>query len=234
MIIPIKDMESHLYEVIPPIHAQCRDADRLTIIDDASTDDTKGAARSLGVTALALGSSQGPYHARQIAASRYVCRHTAVYRRPLTPATWSAGRASRFAPLSRCSTVLYPRPDPVRSNPGCAHRATGARFQHSAQRGGSRQAGLLSHREPWCGQDRISESRCFRKMRSGGDSDICWRIQEEVLGALAVDPRVLMEREPRATMRELVSQFKRYGRGTASLRWVYGVETPTNPGRSRT
>jgi hypothetical protein len=54
----------------------------------------------------------------------------------------------------------------------------------------------------------------------GGDVDICWRIQEQSLGTMAVDTRVLMEWEPRATMRDLASQWKRYGRSNAYLRWV--------------
>ena len=73
----------------------------------------------------------------------------------------------------------------------------------------------------------------FRAMRSGGDADICWRIQEQRLGRMAVDTRVLMEWEPRTTLRELASQWKRYGRGTAYLRWAYRMDGAANAENSR-
>jgi hypothetical protein len=60
----------------------------------------------------------------------------------------------------------------------------------------------------------------FRAMRGGGDLDICWRIQEQKLGTIATDTRVLMEWEPRTSLRDLASQWKRYGHSNAYIRWV--------------
>jgi hypothetical protein len=57
-------------------------------------------------------------------------------------------------------------------------------------------------------------------MRGGGDLDICWRIQEQKLGTIATDTRVLMEWEPRTSLRDLASQWKRYGHSNAYIRWV--------------
>jgi cellulose synthase/poly-beta-1,6-N-acetylglucosamine synthase-like glycosyltransferase len=68
----------------------------------------------------------------------------------------------------------------------------------------------------------------FREMRSGADADICWRIQDRGLGSMAVDRRALMEWEPRSSMRDLASQWKRYGNSTAYLEWVYGDISPSN------
>jgi cellulose synthase/poly-beta-1,6-N-acetylglucosamine synthase-like glycosyltransferase len=73
------------------------------------------------------------------------------------------------------------------------------------------------------GIDRTAFERVggFRTMRNADDADICWRIQDQSLGTVAVDTRVLMEWEPRTTMRELISQWKRYGVSTAYAKWVY-------------
>jgi glycosyltransferase involved in cell wall biosynthesis len=46
----------------------------------------------------------------------------------------------------------------------------------------------------------------------------------------AADTRVLMEWEPRSTMRDLASQWKRYGNSTAYLEWVYGDFSPSSFG----
>lgn len=73
------------------------------------------------------------------------------------------------------------------------------------------------------GIDRIAFAKVggFRSMRGGGDTDICWRIQEQSLGTIATDTRVLMEWEPRTSMRDLASQWKRYGHSNAYMRWVH-------------
>jgi hypothetical protein len=77
------------------------------------------------------------------------------------------------------------------------------------------------------GIDRIAFATVggFREMRGGGDLDICWRIQEESLGTIATDTRVLMEWEPRASMRDMGSQWKRYGHSNAYLRWAHRNES---------
>ena len=77
------------------------------------------------------------------------------------------------------------------------------------------------------GIDRIAFAKVggFRAMRGGGDLDICWRIQEQTDGTIATDTRVLMEWEPRASMRDMGSQWKRYGHSNAYLRWAHRHES---------
>ena len=65
----------------------------------------------------------------------------------------------------------------------------------------------------------------FRAMRGGGDLDICWRIQDQGLGTIATDTRVLMEWEPRTSIRDLANQWQRYGHSNAYISWVQGQET---------
>lgn len=78
---------------------------------------------------------------------------------------------------------------------------------------------------PTCnlGIDRIAFEKVdgFRAMRGGGDLDICWRIQDQSLGTIATDTRVLMEWEPRTEIRDLASQWKRYGNSNAYIRWAH-------------
>jgi hypothetical protein len=78
----------------------------------------------------------------------------------------------------------------------------------------------------------FAKVRGFREMRGGGDLDICWRIQEQSLGTIATDTRVLMEWEPRASMRDMGSQWKRYGHSNAYLRWAHHNDTANSDGHS--
>jgi hypothetical protein len=66
----------------------------------------------------------------------------------------------------------------------------------------------------------------FRQMRSGGDADLCWRIQQAGLGHMGVDRRVLMEWQPRTSLWELVEQFYRYGKCTADREVMWPEQTP--------
>jgi hypothetical protein len=61
----------------------------------------------------------------------------------------------------------------------------------------------------------------FRTMRSGADADICWRIQQMAPGSMTADPEILMEWEPRTSLRDLLSQAYRYGQSYAHLEWVF-------------
>src|SRR5687767_14890834 len=69
VIIPVRDMADHLPKLLAPILDQLADGDRVTVVDDASTDDTAAVARSLGANVVTVTNSRGPYYARQLAAS---------------------------------------------------------------------------------------------------------------------------------------------------------------------
>jgi glycosyltransferase involved in cell wall biosynthesis len=232
VIIPVRNMADHLPKVLQPLLAQLADGDRISVVDDASTDDTEAVARSLGANVVSLTASQGPYYARQVVASRssadillfvdgrsrprpgLLDAHRALqandgvalsctHVRTLSGSTL----AGRIAPLA--DNFSIPRMGAVPGKPGYFPTAN-------------------------LGVDRTAFEKVggFRKMRSGGDADICWRIQEQSLGTMAVHPDVLMDWEPRTTLRELLSQFKRYGRGTVYLRWAYRIDAGVGGGSS--
>jgi glycosyltransferase involved in cell wall biosynthesis len=233
VIIPVRNMADHLPKVLEPLLDQLADSDRVTVVDDASTDDTAAAARAFGVNVVSLTDSQGPYYARQLVASRStagILLFVDGRSRPL-PGLLEGHRALQEDPgvVLSCTYVR------TLSGPTLAARIAPLVHNFSIPRVGAVPGKPDYFPTANLGIDRAAFEKVggFRKMRSGGDSDICWRIQEQSLGTLGVDPRVLMEWEPRATMRELVSQFKRYGRGTAYLRWAYRMDALANGTRSQ-
>jgi glycosyltransferase involved in cell wall biosynthesis len=226
VIIPVQDMADHLPEILRPLLGQLTDGDLVTIANDASTDATEAVARSLGANVVTLPASRGPYYARQVAACRSaadILLFTDARCRPL-PGWLDAHRELQSRPgVALSCTDLR-----TLSGPTLAARAA-AREQPFSLR---RMVGVPGRPDYYptanLGIDRTVFEKVggFRAMRSGGDADICWRIQDQSLGTMAADPRVLMEWLPRTTIRDLASQWKRYGGSTAYLEWVYGDYSP--------
>ncbi|MDF5713014.1 MAG: glycosyltransferase [Rhizonema sp. NSF051] len=61
-------------------------------------------------------------------------------------------------------------------------------------------------------------------LTSGGDADICWRILLENVGRLEFASDAIVQHRHRATLKELESQWRRYGRSNRYLHELYGVE----------
>jgi glycosyltransferase involved in cell wall biosynthesis len=226
VIIPVQNMADQLPKVLRPLIHQLADGDLITVVNDASTDDTEAVARSLGVNVVTLANSRGPYYARQFAASRSKadtllfidgrCRalpglldaHRELQDRPGVALSCTDVRTLSGPTLAARVSALK-QPFSLRGMVGVPGRPD---FYPTANLGIARIA--------------FAAAGGFRAMRSGGDADICWRIQEQSLGTMAVDPRTLMDWEPRTTIRDLASQWKRYGGSTAYLKWVYGQYSP--------
>jgi hypothetical protein len=58
----------------------------------------------------------------------------------------------------------------------------------------------------------------FRPIRSGGDEDLCRRVQHGGHGVMAAEFETLMEWEPRDSIKQLARQWYRYGKGSVGLR----------------
>jgi glycosyltransferase involved in cell wall biosynthesis len=232
VIIPVRDMADHLPKLLRPLIDQFADGDRVTIVNDASTDETETVARSLGANVVTLRDSKGPYYARQVAAYRSAA-DTLLFIdgrcRPL-PGLLDAHRELQRQPgvALSCTNVR------TLSGPTIAARMAAKMQPFMLPRGGGAMKatiGMVPPRPDYyptanLGIDRIAFSKVggFRAMRGGGDLDICWRIQEQSLGAIATDTRVLMEWEPRASIRDLASQWKRYGHSNAYIRWAHRTD----------
>lgn len=61
-------------------------------------------------------------------------------------------------------------------------------------------------------------------LTSGGDADICWRILRQNIGRLEFAPDAIVQHRHRATLKELASQWRRYGRSNRYLHELHGVE----------
>jgi hypothetical protein len=183
----------------------------------------------LGANVVRITDSRGPYYARQVAAGRSSA-DTLLFIdgrcRPL-PGLLDAHRALQRTPgvALSCTNVR------TLSGPTIAARLAAAMQPFMLPRGGGAMKatiGMVPPRPDYyptanLGIDRTAFTTVggFRAMRGGGDLDICWRIQEQGLGTIATDTRILMEWEPRTHMRDLGSQWKRYGHSNAYMRWAH-------------
>lgn len=232
VIIPVRDMAEHLPELVRPLLDQLSEGDLVTIVNDASVDETEAVARALGTNVVTVTESRGPYYARQLAAGKSTADILLFIDgrcRPL-PGLLDAHRALQRQPgvALSCTNVR------TLSGPTIAARLAAKMQPFMLPRsGGAMKAtiGIVPPKPDYyptanLGIDRIAFTKVggFRAMRGGGDLDICWRIQEQSLGTIATDTRILMEWEPRASMRDLGSQWKRYGTSNAYLRWAHRNE----------
>ena len=217
MIIPVRDGSALLARCLEPLLDQAEAVGgEVLVVDDASADDTAATARALGADVVEVAAPAGPYHARNLgwrSTSRDVvvftdvrCRAhpgwltamTSALARPgraiagsevtVTPGAGLARRASlRLEPMSATRSVAHPYLPFV---PTCAlaiRRAT------------------------------LEAVDGFREVESGGDVDLCWRVQLHLLGEVGIADGAAMDWEPRASVRGLLSQYHRYGRNS---RWL--------------
>ncbi|MBC6429893.1 glycosyltransferase [Nostoc sp. HG1] len=61
-------------------------------------------------------------------------------------------------------------------------------------------------------------------LTTGGDADICWRILGENIGRLEFAPNAIVGHRHRSTLKELQSQWRRYGRSNRYLHELHGVD----------
>ena len=61
-------------------------------------------------------------------------------------------------------------------------------------------------------------------LNTGGDADICWRILQQNLGRLEFAPNAIVQHRHRPTLKELESQWRRYGKSNRYLHELHGVE----------
>ncbi|MBR8834013.1 MAG: glycosyltransferase [Stigonema ocellatum SAG 48.90 = DSM 106950] len=61
-------------------------------------------------------------------------------------------------------------------------------------------------------------------LTSGGDADMCWRIMRQNIGRLEFIPSAIVQHRHRATLKELESQWRRYGQSNRYLHELHGVE----------
>ncbi|MEQ9670142.1 glycosyltransferase [Coleofasciculus sp. G2-EDA-02] len=71
----------------------------------------------------------------------------------------------------------------------------------------------------------LQEVGLFRPyITTGGDADICWRIQRQTQWQLNFAEKAIVQHRHRANLREFRSQWQRYGRSNKYLHELHGVE----------
>jgi GT2 family glycosyltransferase len=74
-------------------------------------------------------------------------------------------------------------------------------------------------------KEALQKSGLFRPyLTTGGDADICWRIQQISAFKLTYAPKAIIRHRHRSTLKGLKSQWKRYGTSNRYLHELYGVE----------
>jgi glycosyltransferase involved in cell wall biosynthesis len=61
-------------------------------------------------------------------------------------------------------------------------------------------------------------------LTTGGDADICWRILQQNIGRIEFAPQAIVQHHHRATLKELHSQWRRYGRSNRYLHELHGID----------
>lgn len=61
-------------------------------------------------------------------------------------------------------------------------------------------------------------------LTTGGDADLCWRIQQQQVGEIAFAEQAIVRHRHRSTLAALRSQWQRYGRSNRYLHQLHGVE----------
>jgi cellulose synthase/poly-beta-1,6-N-acetylglucosamine synthase-like glycosyltransferase len=70
----------------------------------------------------------------------------------------------------------------------------------------------------------LTQIGLFRpRLTTGGDADICWRLQREGGWRLRFEPTAEVRHHHRTNLRDLYSQWARYGRSNRYLHQLYGV-----------
>jgi glycosyltransferase involved in cell wall biosynthesis len=208
---------------------------RLLVVDDASSDGTGDLAAAAGAEVLRLDTASGPYVARN-AGWRHAAADLLVFvdvRCRPTP-TWPG---SLFAAFDDPDVALAAGDVRVRTGPTVAARAA-AELQPLSSSHGKQHAFL-----PYAPTCHLAARRSvlehldgFRPVRGGGDVDLCWRAQLEGCGRLEFVDDAVLEWVPRERLRDLLSQFRRYGANQARLDREFapfGRDAPAAPHPAR-
>ncbi|MBE9228722.1 glycosyltransferase [Phormidium sp. LEGE 05292] len=65
-------------------------------------------------------------------------------------------------------------------------------------------------------------------LTTGGDADICWRIQKETDWKIHLAPNAIVQHRHRSTLTEFKSQWRRYGKSNRYLHELYGINLMPN------
>ncbi|SDI77867.1 Glycosyltransferase involved in cell wall bisynthesis [Frankineae bacterium MT45] len=229
IIIPVKNMATHLRACLATLMPQLAPGDVLTVVDDGSTDETAAVATAAGARVMTPTVGSGPYAARHSAASASAADILLFVdgRCRARPGLVESHRTM----LSRPGAVLSCTDMLTESGPTLAAKiaSTLNPFNIDGYIG-------VPGRRDYYPTANLGITRAaylavggFRRMRSAGDADLCWRVLDETGGSFATDRRVLMSWVPRDKMADLFEQWYRYGQSSVALNELH---PPAEVGRS--
>ncbi|MEM9447089.1 MAG: glycosyltransferase [Cyanobacteria bacterium P01_E01_bin.6] len=234
VIIPIYKGEDDVADLVQCLWSQTYPAHRVEylLVDNNSGDRTtdylqsyavRSAARNITLKALQENQIQSSYAARNTgikSAQGSILVFTDADCRPC-----SHWLTELIAPFADASVELV------------AGEITGLPSQNWLETYADRQATLsqthtLAH--PFCpyGQtanlavrrEAFQQVGLFRPyLTTGGDADMCWRIQRETSWAIAFAEAAQVQHRHRSTLAELRSQWRRYGRSNRYLHELHGI-----------
>ncbi len=222
IVIPVRNAGHLLPECLAAISGQLRAGDSLVVVDDSSDDDTSAVAERMGAEVIRRGAPGGPYAARndgwRATTQPYVLftdarcvAHQGLLDRVREAA--SKGPALIFADIVvRPGTRLAERVAAERQHLRLEYYRDDSFLRFFPT------AGLTVKRAALDAVDG------FRVLESGGDADLCWRIQLSGFRELEEIQEPLIEWRPRSDVRSLVQQWAKYGRSNATLRHEYASQ----------
>ena len=227
IVIPVKNVERLIGDCLAAITDQIRPGDSLVVVDDCSDDKTAAVAERLGAEVIRRSTPGGPYAARndgwRATHQRYVL---------FTDARCLAkpGLLDRVRAAAAQNPALIFGDIVIRPGARLAERVAAGR-QH-LRVAYYRNDSFLPFFPTAClavKRTALDAVDGFRTLESGGDADLCWRIQLAGYRELHEIAEPLMEWRPRSDIRALVEQWSKYGRSNAQLRHEYGPQGATAP-----
>jgi glycosyltransferase involved in cell wall biosynthesis len=227
IVIPVRNGARLLPECLAAISPQLRAGDSLVVVDDCSDDDTAAVAEGLGARVIRRASSGGPYAARndgwRATTQPYVL---------FTDARCVAhdGLLDRVRDAASDDPALVFADIVIRTGGRLAERVA-ARRQH-LRLAYYRDDSFLPFFPTAClavKREALEAVGGFRGLESGGDADLCWRVQLAGFTGLREIDEQLMEWRPRTRVVSLVQQWAKYGRSNALLRHQYRSRGATAP-----
>jgi glycosyltransferase involved in cell wall biosynthesis len=232
IVVPVRNGGGLLPECLEPIRRQLGEQDALVVVDDASSDDTAVTAARLGAHVIRRSVAGGPYAARNDG-----WRATAQPYILFTDARCAArpGWLSRFRRAAAAGGDLIFSDILVSGGDRLAERVAEQR-QHLL----TRHYAATPYFLPYFPTANLAVRRAalehvdgFRITPSGGDADLCWRVQLAGFDRVYAIDEPLMEWRPRTTIPALLEQWAKYGRSGARLRLAYADRgAPVEPGLS--
>jgi glycosyltransferase involved in cell wall biosynthesis len=231
--VPVRNAGNLLPGCLEPLQRQLEEQDSLVVVDDASSDGTAAIAERVGAQVIRRSVSGGPYAARNDGWRASVQPYTVFTdARCVVRPGWLA----RLRQAAADGGDLIFSDIIVRGGGRLAERVA-ERRQHLLTRHYAAAPYFLPY-FPTANlavrRRALEEVGGFRIMPSGGDADLCWRVQLAGFDRVCAIDEPLMEWRPRTTIRALLEQWAKYGRSGALLRLAYAdrgapVEPPLSP-----